>query len=344
MKRVTAYVNTTRVHWLAEELVASGVKQIRVVEHFSPTSQISRLQLCCEEDLVDEAKRVIRRLGSTGSPPDFDMVVSEFQPDAPGRIPVGQRMSVLEEPQLARHILSLFRGATTKLTLVFLVITLSISAVGVWTHIRLEKFQRDARASAANVRTVVDAAGTIRAAHFEEMLAAELLHRGDSQNAVQDFRIARERLANAVGALQESRLVESRTVDSLVEMEKAFQSITDGMFGILARLSYSPERQNNAQRSRLSQSHADIMIALDQLHHKCMDLLASLEGAVSEVARTNDADNSRALNGVRLSLTLLAGAAMILAALMWYVTRRKVSQPLNVLVEEARSLDDGELK
>jgi hypothetical protein len=73
MKRITAYVNTTTVHWLAEELIAAGVKEMRVIEHFSPTSQISRLQLCCEDDLVGQVREIIRRLGATGSPPDYDI-------------------------------------------------------------------------------------------------------------------------------------------------------------------------------------------------------------------------------------------------------------------------------
>lgn len=218
MKRITAYVNTVRVHWLAEELVAAGVKEIRVIEHFSPTSQISRLQLCCADELVGRVREIIRRLGTCGVPPDFDLVVADFDPNLPSQIPMGQRMSVLEEPQLARRIRSLFKGASTKVTAIFLAITVSIGAVGVFTHFRLEQFQYAARMSADNVRTVIDAASTIQTAHLEELLAAEQFHRGDTHNAV------RVRLGAAVEKLQESQLVTVVAIDSLVEMENRFQS------------------------------------------------------------------------------------------------------------------------
>ncbi|MBF8295254.1 MAG: hypothetical protein HW389_1799 [Bacteroidetes bacterium] len=119
MNRVTAYVNTLKVSRLAEELIAAGIKEMRVIEHFSPTSQISRLQLFCEDDLVDKVREIIHRLGSNGSPPSYDIAVSDFDPAFPSQIPIGKRMSVLEEPQLARRIRSLFKGASTGLTVVF---------------------------------------------------------------------------------------------------------------------------------------------------------------------------------------------------------------------------------
>jgi hypothetical protein len=119
MKRVTAYVNTLKVSRLAEELIAAGIKEMRVIEHFSPTSQISRLQLFCEDDLVDNVREIIHRLGSNGSPPSYDIAVSDFDPAFPSQIPIGKRMSVLEEPQLARRIRSLFKGASTGPTVIF---------------------------------------------------------------------------------------------------------------------------------------------------------------------------------------------------------------------------------
>ncbi|MEK9139066.1 MAG: hypothetical protein AAB393_18255, partial [Bacteroidota bacterium] len=60
--------------------------------------------------------------------------------------------------------------------------------------------------------------------------------------------------------------------------------------------------------------------------------------------RSHDTENNKALDAVRLSLTILAGVATTITVLMWLVARRRVSQPLEVLVEEARALDDGELK
>ena len=344
MKKITAYVNTMRVHWLVEELVAAGVKEIRVIEHFSPTSQVSRLQLCCEDDLVDKLREIIRRLGSSGSPPDYDVAVSDFNPALPSQIPIGERMSVLEEPQLARRIRSLFKGASTRLAIVFLAITLSIGAVGMFTHIQLERYQSAARESAENVRMVVDAAGVIQVAHLEELLAAERLHRGDGEMAMRDFRTARENLGVAVKTIQDSRLISRGAIDSLVEIENRFQFSTDAMFGILTRLSNLPAKQKADRSGELSRSHTDIMASLDLLHRKCVDLLALLEREAGEIALENDAENNNALNAIRISLTVLATTAMIITVIMWIVTRRKVSQPLDILVEEARALDDGELK
>ncbi|MFA5833937.1 MAG: hypothetical protein WDA22_10730 [Bacteroidota bacterium] len=344
MKRVTTYINTLKVSRLAEELIAAGIKEIRVIEHFSPTSQISRLQLYCEYDLVDKVREIIRQHGSNGSPPSYDVAVSDFDPDLPSQIPIGKRMSVLEEPHLARRIRSLFKGASTRLTVVFLAITLSIGVVGMFTNIQLERYQREARESAENVRMVVDAAGAIQVAHLEELLAAERLHRGEGETAMWDFKTARENLGVAVKTLHGSRLISRGAIDSLVEIENRFQSITDAMFGVLMRISNPPPKQKAETRGELSQSHAGIMVSLNLLHRKCVNLLASLERDVDEIAQENVVENNNALNAIRISLILLAIAATIITIIMWIVTRSQVSKPLGILVEEAWALDDAELR
>lgn len=344
MKRVTTYINTLKVSRLAEELLAIGIKEMRVVEHFSPTSQISRLQLCCEDDLVDKVRDIIRRLGSNGSPPNYDIAVADFDPALPSQIPIGKRMSILEEPQLARRIRFLFKGTSTMLTVVFLAITLSICTVGMFTYFRLEHYQRTARESAENIRKVVDAAGAIQVAHLEELLAAERLYRGDGKTAMPDFKATRKNLGVAVKTIQDSRLINRGAIDSLVEIENRFQSITDAMFGVLTRLSNLPPKKKADRRGELSQSHAGIMASLDLLHRKCVDLLASLERDVDEIAQENVVENNNALNSIRISLMLLATATTIIIVIMWIVTRRKVSQPLDILVEEAWALDDAELQ
>jgi hypothetical protein len=194
------------------------------------------------------------------------------------------------------------------------------------------------------MRAVVDAASIIETAHLQELLAAEKLHRGEGENAVLEFKAARGRLGKAVKTLQASQVNSQGDVDSLVALEDRFQSITDGMFGILTQLSRLPAKQNTAQRSDLSQSHAELMRSLDLMHHRGMESLLSIKQAVSEVTRSHDIENNAALDAVRLSLTILAGVATVITVLMWLVTRSKVSQPLDILVEEARALDDGELK
>lgn len=97
MKKITAYVNTNRVHWLVEELSSAGIGEIMVTEFFSPTSVISRMELLCEDADVERIRSLIHRLGTTGSPCDHFFAVSDFDPMRPGRIPLGRRMSRLEE-------------------------------------------------------------------------------------------------------------------------------------------------------------------------------------------------------------------------------------------------------
>lgn len=75
MKKVTAYVNTTRVHWLVEELQALGVEEIEVTEYFKPLSQISRFELSCEDNLVEEVKAAVHRIGTSGQAADHAVFV-----------------------------------------------------------------------------------------------------------------------------------------------------------------------------------------------------------------------------------------------------------------------------
>lgn len=343
MKRVTAYVNTTRVHWLVEELQAAGVNDMRVIEHFSPMSQISRLQLLCEDELVGNVRDIIRRLGTTGSRPDFDVAVSDFDPDLPSQIPMGQRMSVLEEPLLARRIRSIFKGASTRLSIVFSVLALSVVAVGVFAHVQLWEVTKNARESSSAVRSVSNAARSIQTAHLEELLAGERFHRGNAADAVRDIQTVRGRLEAGVRSLQQSQLVDRKEIDELIGLEKRFQTLIDSMFLIATRLR-EPAAQLQSERQRLSESHAEIMISLDRMHLQCMEQLASLESTVNELVFVSDNQNNKALNAVRFSIIGLAIAATIITILMWFVTRRKVSRPLDILLEEATALDDGELK
>ncbi|MEW5842760.1 MAG: hypothetical protein AB1775_05820 [Bacteroidota bacterium] len=79
MKKITAYVNTTRVHWLVEELQTLGVDEIEVVEYFKPLSQISRFELSCEDNLVEKVRAVIHKVGSCGQPADHAVFVYSLE-------------------------------------------------------------------------------------------------------------------------------------------------------------------------------------------------------------------------------------------------------------------------
>lgn len=96
MKKITAYVNTLRVHWLVEELQAIGVAEIMVTEFFSPRSQISRLQLICADDAVEDIRKVIHKIGTNGDCLDHIVEVRDFDPKEPSRFPLGSRVSRLE--------------------------------------------------------------------------------------------------------------------------------------------------------------------------------------------------------------------------------------------------------
>ncbi|MCL4551106.1 MAG: hypothetical protein M1495_21355 [Bacteroidetes bacterium] len=75
MKKITAYVNTTRVHWLVEELQALGVEEIEVTEYFKPRSQISRFELSCEDNLVEKVRAIVHRIGTCGQAADHAVFV-----------------------------------------------------------------------------------------------------------------------------------------------------------------------------------------------------------------------------------------------------------------------------
>ena len=97
MKKIIAYVNTMRVHWLVEELQKLGVGEIMVTEYFKVYSQGSRFEFLCSDDLVGSAKALVHKIGTMGHPEDHTIIVEEFQVHTIDRMPIGQRKSILEE-------------------------------------------------------------------------------------------------------------------------------------------------------------------------------------------------------------------------------------------------------
>ncbi len=78
MKKVIAYVNTVRVHWLVHELQKIGIDEIMVTEYFKPTSQISRLELRCGNNWVEQVSDIVHKIGTTGNAPDHYLEVKEL--------------------------------------------------------------------------------------------------------------------------------------------------------------------------------------------------------------------------------------------------------------------------
>ncbi len=79
MKKITAYVNTTRVHWLVEELQALGVQEIEVTEYFKPLSQISRFELSCDDNLVEDVRTIVHKTGTCGQSADHAFFVYSLE-------------------------------------------------------------------------------------------------------------------------------------------------------------------------------------------------------------------------------------------------------------------------
>ena len=78
MKVIKAGVNTTRVHWLVEELQAMGIQDISVTEHFKPLSQISEMTFVCDDYKVSDAKRIIHKIGTCGNAVDHYVFVDDY--------------------------------------------------------------------------------------------------------------------------------------------------------------------------------------------------------------------------------------------------------------------------
>lgn len=97
MKKVTAYINTLRVHWLVEELERMGVKEIMVTEFFSPLSRISRMQLLCDDGVTEVIRSVVHKVGTTGEAADHFFEVSDYDPKKESPQPLGRRISKLED-------------------------------------------------------------------------------------------------------------------------------------------------------------------------------------------------------------------------------------------------------
>ncbi len=97
MKKVIAYVNTLRVHWLIGELGSVGIKEIKVVEYFKPLSQVSRIDLLCDEEVVDRACRVIHDVGTSGGLPDHLVFVNDFEPKPMDTASLGKKMGKLDD-------------------------------------------------------------------------------------------------------------------------------------------------------------------------------------------------------------------------------------------------------
>ncbi len=96
LKRITTYISPTRVHRLIGELGSAGIKEIKVVAYFKPLSEVSRIELLCEDYAVERVVRIIHEVGTTGGLPDHIVLVDDFRPRPESRSTIGRKMGQLD--------------------------------------------------------------------------------------------------------------------------------------------------------------------------------------------------------------------------------------------------------
>lgn len=79
IKKITAYVNTTRIHWLVEELQKQDINEIMVTEYFRPDSQISKFEFLCPDIEIENIKDIIHSLGTCGNAVDHYISVNNAE-------------------------------------------------------------------------------------------------------------------------------------------------------------------------------------------------------------------------------------------------------------------------
>lgn len=97
MKRITTYVSPSKTLLLISEFGYEDISEIKLVAYFKPLSEVSRIDLLCEDGAVERVREIIHRFGSNGGLPDQMIFVSEFQPQPSDRARVGTRMGQLDD-------------------------------------------------------------------------------------------------------------------------------------------------------------------------------------------------------------------------------------------------------
>jgi len=344
VKKITAYVNTVRVHWLVEGLEALGITEIMVTEYFSPSSQISRMELISGDEDVVAVREVVHRLGTSGLAGDHAFFVEEYDPKLPGQIPLGKRTSKLEESRAKQLITFTLRGTPARIRAAFLLLTICIFVVATFVYLRTNSFKMATVETMMNIRLTSQSAATVESAMLEEMLAAERLHRGETSSAIRDFYSARANLQNAMSILRETSRSSRAWVDSLVGIEHEFHRVAGGMFEIVDSLSTYGNVRHHLKVLELSKSHVRIMASLDGLRLQLLGVLGSIELDARELVVKKQGELDRSIKEVMVSLLLLAAAAIGVTIMIWMLVERNVARPIQRLMEEAKTFDSGQLR
>ncbi len=342
MKKITAYINTIRVHWLVEELESIGINEIMVTEYFSPSSKISRMELLAQDDAVDNIRKIIHRIGTTGAEADHSLFVEDYDPTLPSQIPMGKRTSKLEETHVKQLINFLLRGSHYKIRAAFLLITIVIVGVAIFIGFLTSDIQLLAAETSNNIQFLTKMVGTVENSLLEEMLAVERFHRREASSAREDFTKARAKLTSAVSYLRETNVAPQTSVTALADLEHRFHRIAGEMFDTADSL--SKEKEWTHRQKNMELSHNQIMSSLDTIRLLLIVQIASFESAMKERVTEKQREIDTSARRVRLSLLLPVAGAIILTAMIWFMIERNVSRPIQRLVQEAKTVDTRELK
>lgn len=341
MKKITAYVNTLRVHWLVEGLEALGVGEIMVTEYFSPTSRISRMELIAHDEDVAAVRDVVHRQGTLGLAGDHAFFVEDYDPTLPDQIPLGKRTSKLEESRAKQLISFTLHGTHTKIRAAFLLLTLCIVVAGMFIYFRTDSFRQATLDTMTRIRLSSESGASIESALLEEMLAVERLHRGEASDALRDFQTARANLQSAIIVLRDPSIGAMPWVDSLSILEHEFNRIAGGMFGIIDSLTQYERSGSNRKTRELSISHARFMASLDQLRLQLLELLGALQVESRKLVEQKQAELLGLTRQVMIFLLLLGSAAIVTTVTIWFLIERTVARPIQKLMEEAKHIDHG---
>jgi len=266
MKKITAYINTVRVHWLVEELEALGITEIMVTEYFSPSSKISRMELFARDDAVELVRESVHRVGTMGAAADHCFFIEEYDPGLQSQIPMGKRTSKLEESRIKQLINFMLRGSHRRIRSAFVLMTIGVLGVAAFIGLRTNEIQLTAKRTVETVRLLSEASSAMESGVLEEMLAVERFHRGEATDALNDFKTARVKVIDAVSDLEESQALSKSTFDVLTTLEHRFHLIAGGMFDIVERLSNEEKRNHQQERAETGYNGFAIPLAAGALY------------------------------------------------------------------------------
>lgn len=345
MKKITAYVNTLRVHWLVEALEAMGTREIMVTEYFSPSSKISRMELLVQDEAAEAARKIIHQLGTTGEPGNHCIFIEDYDPNLPSQIPLGKRTSKLEESRIKQLVNFLLHGSQRRIRAAFLFIALCILSVAAFAYTQTRAIEQSAEETNSAVQLLSETTNTVESALLEEMLAVERFHRGESTPALEDFRKARAKLTRAISQLKAAKLPPRAIVNAIVDLEHRFHQLAEGMFDLTKSLLKIREHVTpRKEKAELSASHDLVMSSLDELRLQLMVHVNALQQEMNALMVAKQNGMHRSAQEVRISLLILVGAAIAVTAVIWLMVERKVTRPIQRLVAESRTIDTGKLK